>query len=336
MKLLPEEDAIDEAVETLEKGGLVVYPTDTAYGIGADATNPDAVSRLLKFKGNRTRPISVMVSSRRMAEEYVHITETGSYAYSFFPGKLTVISENLGKVDPRIASGTLGIRIPGRSFCLELASRLGRPITSTSANPTGMKTPFSMHDVLQLPSDVLGLVDIAIDAGKLGAMASTVVKAIDRLEIIREGEILKRNEKEFVSESIYDTENFASMFKPPVLIALEGGLGAGKTAFAKAFGRRYGLELLSPTFTLSHEYNIPSGTLYHVDAYRMNSWHELVEIGFDSMIRDGNAVIIEWADRVSKPIREHVLDFPSLWITIEIDERLEDGKRIFKYTSEFL
>jgi L-threonylcarbamoyladenylate synthase len=140
MKIVPVSDnCVNEAVNTLKDGGLVVYPTETVYGIGVDATNPEAVRNLTEYK-NRPfgKPYSIAVTDQKMAEEYVELNSTGKNLYQeFLPGPLTVISKGKHKVAPGVESeeGTLGIRIPDYKLVFDIITKFGKPITSTSANP---------------------------------------------------------------------------------------------------------------------------------------------------------------------------------------------------------
>src|SRR5664280_1336967 len=106
-----DETAIQKAVDVLKNGGLVIYPTETLYGIGADATNPEAIKKLTEYK-NRPfgKPYSIAVTSQRMAGEYVDLNQTAKNLYKeFLPGPLTVISKGKHKVAPGVESedGTL-------------------------------------------------------------------------------------------------------------------------------------------------------------------------------------------------------------------------------------
>jgi tRNA threonylcarbamoyl adenosine modification protein (Sua5/YciO/YrdC/YwlC family) len=163
--------AISLACNALSRGELVIYPTETCYGIAADATNPDAVTKLLIFKGDRHRQVAIAVSDRAMAKKYVKLNEIAINLYAkFLPGPITVISDSLHAVDPRLesATGTLGIRIPNYPITLLLINRFGRPITATSANTSGKKEPYSLADWQKYTTpDKQNMVSLFLDAGKL-------------------------------------------------------------------------------------------------------------------------------------------------------------------------
>jgi len=149
-----EQNIIKQAVKILESGGLIVYPTETCYGLAADATNQEAIDKLLSYKRRREgKPLSVLVDSKKTANKYVEINESASRLYDrFLPGPMTVIS----KVKPsKLANGvvselgTLGIRISSYPFAMALAKAYGKPITATSANASWQKKPYSVQDILK-------------------------------------------------------------------------------------------------------------------------------------------------------------------------------------------
>jgi L-threonylcarbamoyladenylate synthase len=138
----PTSEIIKTAVEVLSRGGLVIFPTETLYGIGADATNQAAIDKLLQYKSRREgKPLSIAVNSLEMAEQYVEVNKTALNLYqNFLPGPLTVVSKSLGRVAKGVESeiGTLGVRIPDYQLVLDIVTAFGKPITATSAwKPVG-------------------------------------------------------------------------------------------------------------------------------------------------------------------------------------------------------
>ncbi|MFZ5376546.1 MAG: L-threonylcarbamoyladenylate synthase [Patescibacteria group bacterium] len=167
-----ERDIVDNAVKCLLSGGLIIYPTETVYGIGADAENPQAVAKLLRYKERREgKPLSIAVTNQDMAEKYVELNQQARNIYrKFLPGPFTVVSKNLGRVAPGVASefNTLGVRIPSHRLILAIVKKLGHAITATSANPSGEKNPYTLDDIFcKLSERQKRLVDLAIDAGTL-------------------------------------------------------------------------------------------------------------------------------------------------------------------------
>ena len=128
----PAREVITAAISTLKSGGLVVYPTETTYGIGADATNQKAVDKLLQYKKRREgKPLSIAVFDQSMAEIYVELNAAAKKVYTtFLPGPITVVSKSKGNVAKGVTSetGALGIRIPNYPLILQLIKAYGKPI----------------------------------------------------------------------------------------------------------------------------------------------------------------------------------------------------------------
>lgn len=187
-------NVVDEAVGILKSGGLVIYPTETLYGVGVDATNQGAVKKLIEYK-NRPfgKPFSIAVTGPEMAKHYVVINKTAEELYkNFLPGPLTIISKGLHKVAPGIESedGTLGIRIPDYKMVNEIVEKLGVPVTATSANASYKKRPYKISDILDnLSEKQKGLIDLIIDAGELPrSEPSTVIDTtLDEPITLRQG-----------------------------------------------------------------------------------------------------------------------------------------------------
>lgn len=311
---------VKQAVSALKNGGLVIYPTETCYGLGADALNSKAIDKVFAFKGNRkNKPISIAVSSKKMARKYVKINQTAENIYAnFLPGPITVVSQSLGKVNSRLESWqkTLGIRIPAFSFTLELIKAFKKPITSTSANISGGRIPYSINNILpQLSAKKKQLIDLIIDAGKLPyhRPSSIVDTVINEPTLLRQGEI-KFNQvgiKNVITNSPEETRQFAQQLlkeKEPILkeknllFALQGELGSGKTEFAKGIGKGLGInrQITSPTFVIVKEYpyqlNKVKGIFYHLDAWRLAENKQ--SLGFiKDYFQTNNVVVIEWIQK---------------------------------------
>lgn len=324
------------AVDVLKTGGLVVYPTETVYGIGADATNPEAVKKLSEYK-NRPfgKPYSIAVTDQKMAGEYVELNKTAKDLYrEFLPGPLTIISKGKHKVVPDVESeeGTLGVRIPDYKLVLEIVKKIGKPITSTSANASYKKRPYAIHDILDNISDKQkGLIDLIIDAGTLPPNEpSTVIDTtLDDVVTLRQGEIKFSEENKILSRSEENTQNLAKELwqkyekhkgKRAVVFALQGEMGTGKTIFTKGLASAMGIKELvtSPTYNLIHNYSlVPSAySLAHIDAWRLENSDELKALEFEDLIKNKSVVSIEWAERVADVIREFDDEAIVIWIKI--------------------
>lgn len=349
-----EKNIINQTVAVLAAGELIIYPTETCYGLGADATNHKAVEKILAFKDEREgKPILIAVADKKMAQKYVEINEIAKNLYkNFLPGPVAVVSKSKRKVAPGVesAAGTLGIRIPDYPLITKIISQFGRPITSTSANTSGKKPPYSLEDIRKYTSKKrLSLVDFFLDAGQLPIRPpSTVVDTtLHEPTILRQGEITIPNipRQTFISNSEEQTKKIAQeifsryqnlLSSRPVIFALQGELGSGKTQFAKGTGKALGIKsnIPSPTFIFLREYSyhlgITSGIFYHIDTWRMQTPEELVGLGFVKMLQPNNVIAIEWLQKV-RPVLEKIAKKHQVclvWITIET---LSETKRRIKY-----
>ena len=333
MKILKETpESISKAVEVLRKEGLVIYPTETLYGIGADATNLKAIGKLSKYKQRPYgKPYSVAVVDQKMAEEYVFLNKTAESLYkTFLPGPVTIVSKGKHKVAKGVESetGTLGIRIPDYPFVLEMVKKLGRPITATSANASYQKRPYQISDILEVISEKQkDLIDLIIDAGKSPQREpSTVIDTtLDDLAILRQGQVMIKDKAKILSRSEENTQSLAKELlqkyekfvgKRAIIFALEGPMGVGKTQFTKGIGRalRINEEIVSPTYTLEEEYE---KKLIHIDAWRMETANELKDLGFARRISDKTIICIEWAEKVIYEIKKHKEDAIIIWVKLK-------------------
>lgn len=152
------------AAEVLSRGGLIVYPTDTVYGIGADATNKKAVAKVYRLKKRpKDMPLSVMVSDIKMLRRYAYMRE------GFKKGKYTFILKPKRKLP--VSSGNIGFRIPAH-WCTNIAKEFGKPITTTSANLHGKRTPKTIRGLQKVFGKRIALY---IDGGTLSAKPSKVI-----------------------------------------------------------------------------------------------------------------------------------------------------------------
>ncbi len=176
-------------------GGAVLYPTDTLYGLGADAFSDEAVARIYAIKGRDERkPIHAIVADLAMAETYAEVNDRArKLAEKFLPGPLTLILKKKPEFTSGIGTGmtTIGIRIPDNAFCLTLARTFGKPFTTTSANLAGAEPLRSVPDILDQLGEKAAAIDLAIDAGVLlESKPSTVVDvSTGDMKILREGAI---------------------------------------------------------------------------------------------------------------------------------------------------
>jgi len=188
--LHPEPRKIRRVVEILENGGIIVYPTDTYYGIGCDLFNKEAIERIYQLKRRpHHQPFSFICSDLKNISEYAQVT---NYAYKtmkrLLPGPYTFILKG-SRLVPKIMltkRRTVGIRVPDHPTCLAIVRELGHPVISTSA------TDPQTSRVLESPKEIKEIlghaVDLIIDGGIVPGHPSSVISLIDDVpEIIREG-----------------------------------------------------------------------------------------------------------------------------------------------------
>ncbi|MFX1519703.1 MAG: L-threonylcarbamoyladenylate synthase [Promethearchaeota archaeon] len=180
------------AADFIRQGKLVVFPTDTSYGLGANITDTRAVTKIFQLKQRSLhKPIHIVVSSLQMAEDYAFVSESAiNLAHHFLPGPLTLILRKKDTISDLLSGGkeTIGIRMPDNLIALALVERAGVPITATSANISGSPDPYSVKGAF----DQLGnKVDLYLDIGILPKrLPSTILDlTLDTPKILREGPI---------------------------------------------------------------------------------------------------------------------------------------------------
>lgn len=193
-------EGIKEAVKILKSGGTVIYPTETSYGLGADATNKKAVKKVFAIKKrDPTKPMTIIVSSLKMAKEYADFNSLSlKLAKQYWPGALTlVLPLKKGLAKPIFAQvkgecKNLGVRLSPNPIALAIVKKLGAPLISTSANLSGDAPGYQIKDIISQFKDKSNKPDLIIDAGKLPKIdTSTVVKAGDKgVKILRQGPVV--------------------------------------------------------------------------------------------------------------------------------------------------
>jgi len=189
----PEDRPLVLAAEVIQAGGVIVYPTDTLYGIGADALNPSATERVHIAKQRRYRkPLLVIVPDVDSVSPLCREITPAARALmeAFWPGPLTLVLPASHRIPREVTqeTGTVGIRLPSSSLCIRLLRLAGRPIVSTSANVSGEVPLHSMDDI---ESALRPYVDLLLDAGPLReSEPSTVVDVTAEVpRLLREGAI---------------------------------------------------------------------------------------------------------------------------------------------------
>ena len=188
---------LEEAASIIRSGGLVVFPTETVYGLGADATNPDATSKIYAAKGRPSdNPLIIHISSPEDAERYAFTNSTYyTLAEKFMPGPLTVILAAKSTVPLTTRGGldTVAVRCPENKIARELIRLSGVAIAAPSANLSGSPSPTSFEHAY---SDMNGRVDAIISGGDCDfGLESTIVSlnTDGTLTLLRPGKITKED-----------------------------------------------------------------------------------------------------------------------------------------------
>ena len=188
-------ELFSRATGALKRGEVIVFPTETFYGLGADALNEAAVKRVVSLKGrNLESPIAIIVADGEMLKDIVMDVPAVARKLMerFWPGPLTLVLPGKKNLPAPLLSrgGGVGVRISSHPLATRLARELGRPLTATSANPSGKEPARSIEEAMSYFSN---RIDFFLDGGRLkGRKGSTVVEIVDgRLKIIREGVIVR-------------------------------------------------------------------------------------------------------------------------------------------------
>lgn len=196
-------EEIQKALEVLRGGGVILYPTDTVWGIGCDATDPEAVAKIYAIKNREDSKSLVLLASdmdmicryvKEVPEMAVQLVEVNDKPMTIiYPGAVAG-EKGCMKADRRALAfntvaedGTVGIRIPMMDFCQTLVAKFGRPIVSTSANVSGETTPKKFAEISeQIRNAVDHIVDPSLEKGATGHSSSIIKVGLDySIEIIR-------------------------------------------------------------------------------------------------------------------------------------------------------
>jgi len=187
---------IYQAVRIIHNGGVLVYPTRSLYGLGADIFNAKAVRRIYTIKKRpEHKPLSVLVKNRKALDSLVKTVSADAEILieHFWPGKITLVLEASENVPDYLTAGTgkIGVRCPGHPIASTLVKAVAHPITATSANLSGHA---GCAHISQLDASINVSVDMILDGGMLrGGDGSTVVDVTaDHLAVLREGTIRKQ------------------------------------------------------------------------------------------------------------------------------------------------
>ncbi len=205
---------LEEVAQIIKNGGLVLFPTETVYGLGANGLDENAVKKIYIAKGrNENNPINLLVSNMEMINNIAkHISDLEyKLMESFFPGPFTIILKKKSIVPSIVTANgdTVGVRMPSGIIAKELVELAGVPIAAPSANISGKPSGTNFNDIY---SDFKDKVDYMIDGGDSSiGIESTIVKVIDNIpHILRPGSITDEQIEKIAGTIIKDYENSVS------------------------------------------------------------------------------------------------------------------------------
>lgn len=313
--------AVDEASRTLSGGGLVVFPTETVYGLGADSYNVEAVKKIFIVKGRPfDNPLIVHISdldmflkiSRDVPRKVIDIVKR------LWPGPFTVVVYR-GDIPPEVSAGldTVAVRMPAHPFALKMIERLGRPVAAPSANKSGRPSPTKAEHAI---NDLYGEVELIIDAGEtLYGVESTVIDfTSEPPTLLRPGPLTPEDLKSSLGIEIYvpDFVRKASKVERPRspgmkyrhyapearLILVEAGdysdlkyLAEAVVKISKEYSKKYRVGILATDETLDsyRELDLPvlsygsRNNIYTVAKNLFKRLREMDELGVDVIISEG-------------------------------------------------
>ena len=186
-------DDITRAIHVLRHGGVVVFPTETAYGIGCDATNADAVERIVHIKGRPSgQSFPVVVASMEMAKKYAQMNSTEErLARRHWPGPFTLVLHGISDAlqTDRAGRKEAGMRVSSHPVAQALADGLGKPLVATSANVSGAPTCYRVKDVKKQFAVCDDRPDMYLDVGALEERpVSMIVEIVDGEAVVHRGD----------------------------------------------------------------------------------------------------------------------------------------------------
>lgn len=331
LSLLDGHQNMRDICKTLARGGVVVSPSDTTYGILVDATNPQAVEKLIALKERpRGKAISIFTNGLKMAAKYVDITKLTPEIESLLPGTYTIVLPSLHKVSYLLEAedGTIGIRWVGKANPMAelvtlLVSEYNKPVTATSANISGGGLCYTIDSFLnQLSEKKKQLVDLVIDAGELPHNPPSTVIHLGH----HDPKVLRANDRDFIYRSHHVTNSteetgqiakkIFELIKPhfgkrSIVVTLDGELGGGKTSWTKHFAKLFGVTgVTSPTYTFENEYEVKSDVavkrLKHYDLYNITNEEDLNLLRIHEQCTKETVICIEWPGQLTDEDRNRL------------------------------
>ncbi len=187
------DNELDEIVDIIKKDGIIVFPTETVYGIGGNALSENVIKKIYNIKKRpQEKALSILVKSKEEIQKYAYINNKleEKIIDNFMPGPITIILEKRKDKTPLLTGDddTIGIRIPDNIIIGKILERCNLPVVGPSANISGKPGSIKLEDI---KPDFDGKVDVFIDGGEcIQNVSSTIVKVVDgKVKILREGSI---------------------------------------------------------------------------------------------------------------------------------------------------
>lgn len=179
------------AAQIVKDGGIIAFPTETVYGLGCDPININAVQRLIRIKGKRKKPFSVLVSSLKDANKIAYISKVGKkLATKFWPGPLTMVMSKKSTLADVVTFGldSVGLRVPNNQVALRLIELSGGFLIGSSANLSGEKHPRSVQEMSE---ELMQGIDLVLDGGPAieGTPSTVIDLTSSEPKILRKGPI---------------------------------------------------------------------------------------------------------------------------------------------------
>lgn len=182
---------MEKAVEILKNGGTILYPTDTIWGIGCDATNLEAIEKIFEIKKrDKSKSVIILVESEKRLQDLVDVPEMAWEIIDVSEKPVTIVYENPRNLPKELLAqdGSIGIRLVKNEFCKKLISKLNKPIVSTSANLSGEKSALKFSDISE---EIVNAVDYAVEQDRdvvSKYSGSSVIKiwSDNRIKVLRE------------------------------------------------------------------------------------------------------------------------------------------------------
>ena len=223
-----------EAAEILKNGGLVAVPTETVYGLAANALDESAVAKIFEVKGRpEGKALSILVGGSDAMEKYCESVpkQALDLAEKYWPGPLTIILQaKPGIPDIVLAGGkTIGLRCPNHAITLSLLQKAGLPLAAPSANPSGMESPKNAQKVIEYFD---GKIDAVIDGGQCGVGTESTILDLSQtpFRVLRVG-------------ALSEDEVFGALISKMTIVGITGGSGAGKSTAMKILAQQGALTI---------------------------------------------------------------------------------------------